>query len=318
MTKYPIKVVVVEGEEFEPSQLERLNKLAKVESFFDRSRTEAETIRRIGDAEVAVILTARMTANVMDSCSNLKMVACRSAGYDWVDVAAAQERGIVVSTAPGYSKIAVAEHTFALILALTSHIVQANEAVHSGQYDWRKFRRMQLWGKTLGIVGFGHIGREVARLGKGLGLRVIVYDPYVEAELEPQLNVEMVSLQRLLAESEIITIHAPLTEATVGMIGDNEFAQMMKRPIFINTARGAIVDEGALLRALPAGQIRGAGLDVFTQEPPDLCNPLFNEENVICTPHIGANTAEAQYRMSEMVIDNIEAFLEGHPQHVVS
>jgi D-3-phosphoglycerate dehydrogenase len=216
---------------------------------------------------------------------------------------------MVVMNTPGGTNITTAEHAVALLVSLARHIPQATASLKQGEWERGRFVGMELYNRTLGIIGLGRIGRIVADRARGLGMKVIAYDPYLgEAAIE-KLEVELVSLDELLAGSDAITLHVPKTKDTIGLLGREAFARMRRGVLIVNAARGGIVDEAALLEALESGQVGGAALDVFEQEPPAKENPLLAHPRVICTPHLGASTEQAQVNVSIAVAEQVRDYL---------
>ncbi len=226
---------------------------------------------------------------------------------------AATRRGIVVVNAPEGNTIAAAEHTIGLMLALARHIPVGARSLRGGAWERSKFIGVELRGKTLGIVGLGRVGSEVARRARGLEMRVIALEPFQTPERAQALGVTLVDKDELLAESDFITLHAPLTPGSRNIIGEAELKLVKPDVRIINVARGGLVDEAALLEALDAGRVAGAALDVFEQEPPPMDSPLLQHPKVIVTPHLGASTAEAQERVAVDVAQQVLAVLRGEP-----
>jgi len=254
----------------------------------------------------------KVTAEVVRAGQALQVIGRAGTGVDNIDVEAASERGIIVVNAPTGNTISAAEHTIALMLALARNIPQADAALRRGQWERTRFLGSELRGKTLGVIGLGQVGSEVARRARGLEMRVVAYDPYVPAERARVLGVELVPLEELLRQADFITVHTPLTEATRGLIGQEQLRLMKPSARVINTARGGIVDEEALYQALKEGWIAGAALDVFQDEPVTE-HRLFALDNVVVTPHLGASTAEAQERVALDVAEEVLAVLRGEP-----
>jgi D-3-phosphoglycerate dehydrogenase / 2-oxoglutarate reductase len=236
----------------------------------------------------------RITAELLEKPGKLRAVVRAGVGVDNIDVAAATRKGIVVMNTPGGNTISTAEHTVAMMMSLARHLPAADATVHQGKWERGKFVGTQLAGKTLGIVGLGRIGREVARRAAGLDMKVIGYDPFMAPERASQLGIESVAeLEALLPVCDFLTVHTPLTEETRDLIDARRLATMKPGARVLNCARGGIVNEAALAEALRSGHIAGAALDVFVQEPPG-DNPLLKLPNVVVTPHLGASTTEAQ------------------------
>jgi D-3-phosphoglycerate dehydrogenase len=273
----------------------------------------AELAEAVRDYHALIVRSqTRVTAEVVRAGQALQVIGRAGTGVDNIDVDAATERGIIVVNAPTGNTISAAEHTIALMLALARNIPQADAALRQGRWERTRFLGTELRGKTLGVIGLGQVGSEVARRARGLEMRVLGFDPYVPAERARVLGVELVSLEELLRQSDFVTVHTPLTEATRGLIGEEQLRMMKSTARVINTARGGIVDEEALYRALSEGWIAGAALDVFSREPITE-HRLFSLENVVVTPHLGASTAEAQERVAVDVAQEVVAVLQGQP-----
>ncbi|MEM4453969.1 MAG: hydroxyacid dehydrogenase [Thermofilaceae archaeon] len=275
---------------------------------------EESTIGKVGDAD-ALILGAggRITRRVMLEAANLKIIARHGIGLDNVDLAAATELGIPVTYCRHTGEeVSVAEHTVALILACARRIVEADRAVREGRWGARvHLVGLELRGKTLGVIGLGAIGREVAQIMKGgFGMRVLAYDPYVPNEVFDRVGATRVDLETLLRESDVITVHVPLTDETRGLLNAEKLAIVKQGAILVNTSRGAVIDEAALRKALEEGRIYYAGLDVFEREPP-IGSPLLTLQNVVLTPHVAAFTREALYRMDMANAEDLVRFFRG-------
>jgi D-3-phosphoglycerate dehydrogenase len=237
----------------------------------------------------------RVTTELLDNPGKLRAIVRAGVGVDNIDVAAATRKGIIVMNTPGGNTVSTAEHTMTLLLALARHIPTADASVHAGKWERGKFVGTQLAGKTLGIVGLGRIGREVARRAAGMDMKVIGFDPFLSPERAGQLGIEAVSgLDQLLPRCDFLTVHTPLTDETRDLIGAKQLAMLRKGARVMNCARGGIINEEALAEALKSGHLAGAALDVFVQEPPPADHPLLKLPNVVTTPHLGASTSEAQ------------------------
>ncbi|RLE80826.1 MAG: D-glycerate dehydrogenase [Thermoprotei archaeon] len=277
-------------------------------------------LEKVKDIDALVsLLTDKIDKNLIDNAPRLRIIAQYAVGYDNIDVEYATQKGIYVTNTPGVLTEAVADLTWALILSVARRIVEADQFVKGGEW-WRTktgwhpmmMLGMEVNGKTLGILGMGRIGRAVARRAKGFNMRIIYYDKYrLSEDLEKELGAEFVDFETLLKESDILSIHVPLTKETYHLIGENELKKMKKGAILINTARGAVIDTRALIKALEEGWIAGAGLDVFEQEPLPPDSPLTKFKNVVLLPHIGSATTETRTRMGELVAENLIAFLKG-------
>ncbi len=273
--------------------------------------SESDLVERIAEYDALIVRSGtKVTAEVIDRAERLKVIGRAGVGIDNVDVAAATRRGIVVANAPQSTVISAAEHTIALLLALARNVPQAHAALREGRWERSRFGGIELAGKTLGVVGFGRIGQQVARRARALEMRVVAYDPYVAPDRFRALGAEHASeLGTLLAESDFVTLHLTLTEETRGLLGREQLAAARPGVRIVNVARGELVDEEALAEALQSGQVAGAALDVFSVEP--YAGPLLELPNVIVTPHLGASTEEAQDRAGVIVAEQVCAALEG-------
>ena len=263
----------------------------------NRQKLEGAALAEALRAADGVIVRSdtRITAELLENPGKLRAVARAGVGVDNIDVAAATRKGIVVMNTPGGNTVSAAEHTVALLLSLARHVPAADATMKAGRWDRSKFVGTQLAGKTLGVVGLGRIGREVARRAAGLDMKVVGFDPFVTPERAAQLGIEAVSgLDELLPRCDFLTVHVPLTDETKALVGPRELGLMKKSARILNVARGGVVDEQALADALKDGRIAGAGIDVFTQEPINPDNPLLKAPNIVLTPHLGASTVEAQ------------------------
>ena len=254
----------------------------------------------------------RVTASLLETASRLKVVGRAGVGVDNIDLEAAKRHNIAVVNAPTSTTIAVAELAFGLLLAVARDIPRADMAMKQGEWLKKELEGVELYGKTLGIVGYGRIGIEVGKRAAAFGMNVVVYDPNVSEEELGHSDAEPVSLQDLFAWSDFISLHLPLNVQTRDLIGPQAFAQMKQDVRIVSTARGGIIDESALLEALKSGKVAGVALDVFEKEPPGLTE-LVSHPRVIATPHIGAQTAEAQSRAAEDIAAEVLSALRGEP-----
>lgn len=263
---------------------------------------------------VAMIVRSqtRVTRDIIDAAPRLRVIGRAGIGTDNIDVEAASRRGIVVVNAPAAVVVAAAEHTMALILALFRRIPQAHQSVAQGLWERHKFVGTELRGKTVGIIGLGNIGTEVARRLAAFDVRLVGSDPYVTSEYASRLGIELMSLDELLAIADLISIHVPLTTSTRNLLGVAQFQRVKPGVHLVNCARGGVVDERALLQALDDGRVAGAALDVFAEEPPKN-RALLEHSRVVLTPHLGASTQEAQVAASLEVAQQVIAVLEGRP-----
>ena len=251
----------------------------------------------------------KVTAEVLAAASRLKVVGRAGTGVDNIDVPEATRRGVVVMNAAAGNTVTTAEHAIALMLALARKVPQASESTRSGRWEKTKFTGVEVFNKTLGVVGVGKIGSVVADRALGLRMRVLAYDPYLTREAAAKLGVELVGLDELLARADFVSVHTPLTDETRGIIGRDAFAKMKPGVRIVNCARGGLVDEAALLEALDAGRVAGAALDVFVKEPVPPDHPLLGREEVIVTPHLGASTEEAQSGVASIIGEQMADYL---------
>ena len=266
----------------------------------------------IKDYDALVVRSAtKVTKDVIDAAKKLKVVGRAGVGLDNVDLEAATQKGIIVMNTPAGNTISTAEHTFSMILALSRNIPQANSSAKKGEWKRSKFMGVELYGKTLGIVGFGRIGSEVAKRALSFGMKILAYDPFLSAEVAESIGVEIAELKKVLQEAYYITVHTPLTDETRHMISDKEFALMKKGVRMINCARGGIIDEVALVKALKEQKVAGAAMDVFESEPLSAENEFLKLDNVIITPHLGASTEEAQVNVAIEVAEIVRDALLG-------
>ena len=267
----------------------------------------------IGNYDALVVRSeTRVTRPILEAATRMQVVGRAGVGVDNIDLDAATERGVIVVNAPQGNTIAAAEHTLALLMALARHVPQADASMRAGRWDRKSYLGTEIRGKTLGIVGLGKIGSEVARRAVAMEMRVLAHAPFVPVERVRALGVESVDFEQLIMLSDFITVHPPLTATTQGMIGEAELARMKDGVRLINVARGGIIDEAALAAAVASGKVAGAAIDVFTAEPPK-DSALIGDPRIIVTPHLGASTAEAQERVAIDVAEQIVEVLAGKP-----
>jgi D-3-phosphoglycerate dehydrogenase len=270
----------------------------------------AELLAIIGQYDGLAIRSAtKVSSEILEGATNLKVVGRAGIGVDNVDIAAASKRGVIVMNTPYGNTVTTAEHAIALMMAAARMIPQATMSLKAGRWEKSRFEGVELYQKTLGIIGTGNIGSLVIARAQGLQMRVIAYDPYISKARAADLGVEPVDLDTLLARADFITVHTPLTEATRHLFRAETLAKMKKGAILVNAARGCIVDEDALYAALQSGHLRAAALDVFCKEPVKGDNRLLELDNFICTPHLGASTEEAQVNVAIQVAEQISAYL---------
>jgi len=277
-------------------------------------------LQALAEADGLVVRSAtQVDAKLMDAAPELKVVGRAGSGVDNIDVTTATARGILVMNAPGENSLAAAEHAFALILGLSRNLGPASVRMRDGEWSKEGLMGVELCDKTLGVVGMGRIGREVAARGKAFRMRVLAHDPFLPDEVAEGMGIEKVDLDLLFSESDFLTLHAPLTDKTKHLIGADSLSKCKKELRIINCARGGLVDEGALLAALEADKIAGAALDVFEEEPLPEDSPLRNNPKILLTPHLGASTSEAQEKVALRIAEQIAAYLnEGTIQNAVN
>ncbi|HWP25698.1 MAG TPA: phosphoglycerate dehydrogenase [Xanthobacteraceae bacterium] len=279
--------------EFQPNLGKDKEKLAEMIGAFDG---------------LAIRSATKVSAKILDKARRLKVIGRAGIGVDNVDIAAATARGIIVMNTPFGNSITTAEHAISLMLALARQIPQADASTKAGKWEKNKFMGVEIFGKTLGVIGCGNIGSIVADRAIGLKMKVIAYDPYLSAERALQLGVEKVEFEELLRRADFITLHTPLTDKTKNIIDAKALSAMKKGVRIINCARGGLIDEAALAEALKSGHVAGAALDVFLEEPAT-SNPLFGLPNVVCTPHLGASTTEAQENVALQIAEQMSDYL---------
>jgi D-3-phosphoglycerate dehydrogenase len=301
---------VLISDSLSPQGLERLRTYSDLEVDVRPGLKGEELLRTIPAYHGLIIRSGtKVTKEVVASAANLRVVGRAGIGVDNVDVDAATKQGIVVMNTPGGNNVTTAEHAISLMLALTRNIPQANASLRSGRWEREKFTGSEVCSKVLGVIGLGNIGAIVAERALGLKMRVLGYDPFVSSETAAKLRIELASLDEIYAMADFITVHTPLTKETRGLIGPAAFAKMKKGVRVINCARGGIVDETALVQAITSGKVAGAALDVFVEEPPPKDHPLLKLDQVICTPHLGAATDEAQINVAIAISDQVGNFL---------
>ncbi|MCG2734810.1 MAG: phosphoglycerate dehydrogenase [Candidatus Methanoperedenaceae archaeon] len=273
----------------------------------------SELIKRIGNYEALIVRSeTQVTKEVINAGKKLKIIGRAGVGVDNIDVNAATERGIIVVNAPEGNTISAAEHTIAMMMSMSRNIPQANASLKSKKWDRKKFMGVEVRGKMLGVVGLGRIGSEVAKRALGMEMIILAYDPFISAERAKDLGVELTTVEDIVRRADYITVHTPLTKETKDLISTKEFAIMKRGVRLINCARGGIINEEALAKAVKDGIVGGAAIDVFTKEPP-FENPLIELDQVIMTPHLGASTEEAQINVAVTVAEQIVNALKGLP-----
>jgi D-3-phosphoglycerate dehydrogenase / 2-oxoglutarate reductase len=317
MERHPYRVVITDCDQ--GSIEEEKDEFAKIgsELILAQVQEERELIRACREADGLLNQYAPLTRRVLENLPNCKVVSRYGVGVDSVDLKAATDLGIIVANVPDYCMDEVADQTVSMLLGLIRKTAFFDQKVKSGQWNFRQgIPIYRTRGKTLGLIGCGKIGLEVAKRISAFGLRVIAFDPYIE---KPHEVIELKDIDTVLKESDFISIHCPLNDSTRHLIGDEAFKKMEKRPILINTSRGPIIDEKALIQALKEGLISGAGLDVLEKEPPDSQNPLLKMENVILTPHVSFYSVESISELKRRTAKNVADVLTGRwPRSVVN
>lgn len=284
--------------------------------FVEERWTEEEWTERIGPYDALMITSQHpISAKIIDAAPNLRIIVKRGAKPENVALEAATKKGILVSWTPGVNYVAVAEHAFMLMMCLAKQTIPQMNRLREGAWRATAPGICELDGKTIGTVGLGGIGKEVARLAHAFRMRILAYDPYVDQDQASSADARMVELDELLQESDFVTLHAALTDETYHLIGEKELSMMKKTAYLVNTARGGLIDESALVKALQNGEIAGAGLDVFEPEPPRHENPLLHLPNVVVTPHMAGWSEEALYRELKEAAIEIRLVLEGGSPH---
>ena len=333
-----MRVVLFETEDWEREACHRLSHDHALSC--TRDPLNAETVETHADAEVvSPFVNSRLGPEVLERLPRLRLIATRSTGYDHIHLDACRARGITVCNVPGYGDATVAEHVFALLLSISHRLIEAVEATRRGAFAQVGLRGFDLRGRCLGVVGTGRIGQRVIEIAKGFGMEVVAHDLRLDEEAAARLGFRYKPFATVLAEADVLSLHVPGSSGHPPLLSDAEFGAMKHGAVLINTARGNLVDPAALVRALRAGRLRAAGLDVLPQEPllkdeaeifrldrhsePELrsllaSNVLLQFPNVIVTPHNAYNTDDAVHRIIATTLDNIEAFVRGAPQNVVA
>lgn len=321
-----MKIVILDGYEVNHGDLswDGLKEFGELTVYNHTKHEPAEIISRIGGAEMVLENKIPMTREIMDACPNLRYIGEIATGYNNIDTAAAKEKGIVVTNIPAYSTMSVAQLVFAHLLEICHHAAHHNDLVHQG--EWAKcggtmfydhdYPLIELDGKTLGIIGFGKIGQAVARIAKAFGMNVLAYSRSVREEAKDLGTY--VSLDELLAKSDVISLHCPLFPETKGIINSANIAKMKDGVIIINTSRGPLINEQDLADALRSGKVYSAGVDVVSEEPMKDDNPLMDAPRCIITPHMAWMPTEARIRLINIAVGNVKAFVESKPINQVA
>jgi len=310
----PINISDEKREEYKEQFAARGHELI---TYAGRAENDAEMIERAKDTEIMIIANQPLSANVINSCPELKMISVAFTGYDHIDMEACRENDILVSNSSGYANQAVAELVFGLTIDLMRNLKACDQATRESKTR-AGLIGSELAGKNFGIIGFGSIGQKTAKIAKAFGCNLLV-DNHKEHAIGKELGVEYLDIDEVMARSDIISLHVPLKESTEGLIDGQKIGLMKEDAILINTARGPVVDSEALAAALNNDKIAGAGIDVFEMEPPiPEDHPLLNAKNTVLAPHVAFATEEAFLKRAEIVFANIENWLDGKPQNVVS
>jgi len=309
------KVLIAMGDvpRFDQEAKKRLERVAEVEEMLGVP-TEEDLARGASHSGAIILGAPSVTRKVIESASRLEVIARFGTGIENIDLAAATERGVIVTNLPGIYSDAVSEHAILLMLAVARNIITADKSVRGG--FWKQFAKrlhLELSGKTIGIIGMGNIGSSIAMKAKAaFNMKVLAYKtPHIKYETAAKVDAELVPLEELLRRSDVVSLSVPLTAETMEMIGERELGLMKETAILINVSRGPIVDEAALCRALKQRKIAGAGLDVLTEEPPAEGNPLLVLDNVVLTPHCSAHTRESIEKVAFACVDTVLAVFEG-------
>lgn len=318
-----MKIVVLDGYTLNPGDIswEGMQVFGEV-TVYDRTKEE-DIVARIGDAEIVYTNKTPLTRETFEACPNIKFVGILATGYNIVDVEAAKERGIPVSNIPTYGTAAVSQYAMALLLELCHHIGEHSDCVKKGDWsnnpDWCfwNYPLVELAGKTMGIIGFGRIGRDTGKLAQAFGMKVLAYDAHKRPELESE-TCRYVDLDTLFAESDVISLHCPLFAETEGIINKDTIAKMKTGVMIINDSRGPLIVEEDLRDALNSGKVAGAAVDVVSTEPIRMDNPLLQAKNMIITPHIAWAPKESRQRLMNLAVENLQCYVSGNPQNVVN
>ncbi len=290
------------------------------EFYSAQCKTEEDVIKSARGMHGLLAQFAPITRRVIESLPELKVVGRYGIGYDIIDVEAATENGVCVVNVPEYCEEEVSDHAFSLLMTLARKVVPYNQDVKNGNWDYKIRRPLyRLQGKTVGLIGFGKIPRRLAEKMKPFDFKVLAYDPYADQKLAKEYEVELVEIDELMKESDFVSVHAPLTKETKHLIGKNELGIMKESAFIINTSRGPVIDEKALIKVLKDGQLAGAGLDVTVAEPVEKDNPLLGMDNVIITPHVAWYSRDSIIELKERTAQQVACVLQGKkPEHLVN
>ena len=318
-----MKIVILDGYSVHAEDLDwdLLQALGDV-TVYDRSKPE-ELAERMRGAEAVLTNKCRITREVMDACPDLRYIGELATGFNNIDIAAAKEKGIVVTNVPGYSTVSVVQHVFALLLSVMSRVDELNASVHAGDwvscpdFTYQLTPLQELYGRTLGIIGFGQIGQKVAQAAQAFGMKVVYNCPHRKEALESD-QVRYLPLEELLAQSDVVTLHCPQNDVTSALMNADRLALMKRGAILINTARGGVVDSMAVADALRDGQLSWYLADVMTVEPPKADEPLLNAPHCVLTPHVAWAPREARLRLQAIAAENLKGYQAGNAPHRVA
>ncbi|MEQ9362861.1 MAG: phosphoglycerate dehydrogenase [Leptospirales bacterium] len=306
-----MKHTIVVSDKFDAEGIARLKGESNLEVVYEGGHTREQLLDIISGAHGLIIRSAtKVDEEVLAKAENLKIIIRAGVGVDNINILEASRRGVIVMNAPGGNTVSTAEQALALLFATARKTPQANESMHSGKWEKSKFKGVEVTGKTLGVVGLGRIGKEVVKRAKGLQMRVIGFDPYIQASNLASLEIDIVSKEDLIKQSDFITVHTPLTDTTRDLVNIDNLKDLKKGVRLINCARGGIYSEDALVAGLESGQIGAVALDVFTKEPLDPNHPLIKFDNAILTPHLGASTGDAEFAVAMETIDELIDFFK--------
>lgn len=318
-----MKIVILDSNALNPGDMswDQIRAFGDVTTY-PRTQGKEEIIARIADSQIVLLNKVSIDADILDACPSIKLICCLSTGYNVVDIHAARARNIPVCNVPAYSTAAVSQFTFALLLELCHRVGHHDKTVHDGKWAacpdfcYWDTPQMELAGKTIGIIGFGRIGQAVGRIARAMGMKVLAYSRSRRPEGEE--IAEYVALDTLLAQSDIVSLHCPLFPETENLINAATIAKMKDGAILLNTARGQVIDETAVAEALISGKLRGAAMDVVSEEPISPTNPLLSAPNCIITPHMAWAPMETRQRILDVTVENIQSFLSGGSKNVVN
>jgi len=315
-----MKHTILIADKFDPEGVSRLKAHPALNVIYSGGTKRDELLQSLADVHGLIIRSATtVDAEVLQAAKNLKLVVRAGVGVDNIDIPEASRHGVIVMNSPGGNSVSTAEHAISLMMALARNVAQASASTRGGKWEKSKFLGVELTGKTLGVIGLGRIGKEVVKRAKGLKMRVVGYDPFIPPANLSSLEIEILSREEILQQSDFITVHTPLTDTTRDLVGKDNLGGLKKGIRLINCARGGIYNEEALVEGLTNGIIAGAALDVFVQEPVPVDHPLLKLENCIVTPHLGASTGDAEFAVAMDTVEQvIEFFTKGVARYALN